>query len=215
MATKWGTVELSVSEGHGGGDMPTSTERFFSFRHSAYQDPTCRLSNQALETNCAKFGLAMLSLMQSMLIVMVGLGLLAPANNFAQSPRPSPNANMVLEVIATHTTMASEDRYVYLRVFSDSTAECQPSKHSNSQKTLLVVKRTLTQDEFIRIKSVVSESKLAAVKPKYETRYAIVDTWTRVDNQDSAHGTTTNHSSPRIFSGFGENDEASVSRRIG
>ena len=120
----------------------------------------------------------MRSLMQSLLIVMVGLGLLAPANNLAQSARPSPNANMVLEVIATHTTMASEDRYVYLRVFSDSTAECQPSEHSNSGEKLLVVKRTLTQDEFIRIKSVVSEPKLAAVKPKYETRYAIVDTWT-------------------------------------
>ena len=115
-----------------------------------------------------------------MLVVMVGLGLLAPADNFAQSPSPSSNANMVLEVIATHTTMMeSEDRYLYLRVFSDSTAECQPSKHSNSEKKeLLVVKKALTQDEFIQIKSVVSEPKLAAVKSKYETRYAIIDSWT-------------------------------------
>jgi hypothetical protein len=134
---------------------------------------------RALETNCAKFGLAMRSLMQSMLVVMVALGLLAAADNFAQSP--SPNSDIVLEVIVTQTTMASEDRYVYLylRVFSDSTAECQSLKHSNSEKKeLLTVKKALTQDEFIRIKSVVSEPKLAAVGPKYETRYAIVDTST-------------------------------------
>ena len=118
-------------------------------------------TNQAPETNCDKFVLAMHSLVQSMLVAMVGLGLLAPADNFAQSPSPSPNASVLLEVIATHTTMASEDRYVYLRVFSDSTAEYQPSKHSNSEKKeLLVVKKALTQDEFIRIKSVVSEPKL-------------------------------------------------------
>jgi len=80
-------------------------------------------TNQAPETNCDKFVLAMHSLVQSMLVAMVGLGLLAPADNFAQSPSPSPNASVLLEVIATHTTMASEDRYVYLRVFSDSTAE--------------------------------------------------------------------------------------------
>jgi hypothetical protein len=86
---------------------------------------------------------------------------------------------MVLEVIATHTTMASEDGCMYLRVFSDGSAECQPSKHSDSEKKeLLVIKKTLTQDEFIRIRSVVSEPTLATVKPKYETRYAIVDTWT-------------------------------------
>ena len=121
----------------------------------------------------------MRSLMQSMLVVIVALGLLAPADNFAQSPSPSPNVDILLEVIATHSAMTSEDRYVYLRVLSDRTAECQSSRHSNlAKKDLLPVKKTLTQDEFIRIKSVVSEPKLASVGPKYETRYAIVDTWT-------------------------------------
>jgi len=132
---------------------------------------------QALVPNCDKFGAAMRSLMQSTLIVVLALGFLAVGDNFAQSP--SLGKDIVLEVIATHNTLASEDRYVYLRVFSDGTAEWQSSKHSNSQKTeLLAFKKTLTQDEFMRIKSVVSEPKLAAVGPKYETRYAIVDTST-------------------------------------
>jgi hypothetical protein len=119
----------------------------------------------------------MRSLMQSKLVVVLALGFLAVGDNFAQSP--SLGREIVLEVIATHNTLASEDRYVYLRVFSDGTAEWQSSNYSNSQKTeLLAAKKTLTQDEFMRIKSVVSEPKLAAVGPKYETRYAIVDTFT-------------------------------------
>ena len=94
----------------------------------------------------------------------------------ARSASHGPSA--LLEVIATHTTTTSEDTYVYLRVFSDRTAEFQP-RHGNSEKQELpAIKKTLTRDEFIPIKSAVSEPKLATVGPKYETRYAIVDTWT-------------------------------------
>jgi hypothetical protein len=114
-----------------------------------------------------------------MLVVMTALGLLAPADNLAQSPSHTPSADILLEVTATHTTMTSENTYVYLRVFSDRTAEFQPSRHGNSEKKELpAIKKTLTQDEFIRITSVLSEPKLATVGPKYETRYAIVDTST-------------------------------------
>ena len=120
----------------------------------------------------------MRSFIHSMLVVMTALGLLAPADNLAQSPSHGPSADILLEVIATHTTMASEDTYVYLRVFSDRTAEFQP-RHGNSEKQELpAIKKTLTRDEFIPIKSAVSEPKLATVGPKYETRYAIVDTST-------------------------------------
>ncbi len=121
----------------------------------------------------------MRSFIHSMLVVMTALGLLGPADNLAQSPSHTPSADILLEVIATHTTMASENTYVYLRVFSDRTAEFQPSRHGNSEKKELpAIKKTLTQDEFIRITSVLSEPKLATVGPKYETRYAIVDTST-------------------------------------
>jgi hypothetical protein len=119
----------------------------------------------------------MRSLMHSTLVVMVALGLLAAADNSAQSP--SLGTDIVLEVTATHTKMASEDTYVYLRVFSDGTAECQSTTHGNSEKGgFLTVKKTLTRDEFTRIKSVMAEPKLAALGPKYETRYAIIDTST-------------------------------------
>src|SRR6266481_8003105 len=118
-------------------------------------------------------------LLQSMLAVITGLGLLASANNFVQLAAPSPGADTILDVIATHSTMASEERYVYLRVFSDGTAEYQSSKHSDGvQNDLPVIRKTLRQDEFKRIRSILSEPRLAAVGPEYATRYAIVDSWT-------------------------------------
>lgn len=117
------------------------------------------------------------SFLQLTLVVMTVLGRLAPAYDLAQSPKVS--ADMVLEVIATHTTMEGEDTYVYLRVFSDRTAECQSSKHSSAEKKELPsVKKMLTQNDFIWIKSVTSDPKLATLGPKYETRYAIVDSST-------------------------------------
>jgi hypothetical protein len=115
---------------------------------------------------------------------------------------------MVLEVIATHTTMASEDGCVYLRAFSDGTAECQPSKHSDSEKReLLVIKKTLTQDEFIRIRSVVSEPTLAAVKPSMRrgTPSLILG---RTRRSRFITGTTTNHPTPEMGQNYDSDQDA-------
>ncbi len=115
--------------------------------------------------------------LQRMLVVMTALGFVFAPYDFGQSPRVT--ANMILEVIATHATSESEDKYVYLRVFSDGTAECETSRHRNSEsKEFPTVKKMLSQDELIRIKSMASDPKLATLGPKYETRYAIVDSWT-------------------------------------
>jgi len=111
------------------------------------------------------------------ILVLVTACFIARAFVLAQSPKVG--AEIILEVIATHTTMEREDKYVYLRVFSDRTAECQASKHSDVEnKELPAVKNTLTQDDFIRLKSMVSDPKLSTLGPKYETRYAIVDSST-------------------------------------
>lgn len=120
------------------------------------------------------------NLMQSALTGMLALGLLAPVDNFAQSTSPSPTGEIILEVIATYNGMQCSqcaDRYVYLRVFSDGTAECQSSTRSAAEpkESPTIKKKTLTQDEFIQIKRAVNAPKLAKVGPKYETWYAIVD----------------------------------------
>ena len=110
-------------------------------------------------------------------VVLLVLLLFPPKDDFAESTDASPGADVILEVIETNSTLASEDAYLYLRVFSDGTAECH-SVVNGEKKEIRSFKKTLTQDEFTQVKSVVGNPKLARVKPKYETRYAIVDTYT-------------------------------------
>jgi hypothetical protein len=121
----------------------------------------------------------MTSIIESISVVLLAFGCVVPDCSFAQSSNPKPDANIILEVIATHTTFASQHSYVYLRVFPDGTAEFQSSKDSRSEGNVaLVVRRTLNQDDFTRLKVAVSQPRLAALKLRYETRFAIVDTST-------------------------------------
>jgi hypothetical protein len=109
------------------------------------------------------------------LSLVLALGLLFSADNFSQSR----NRAIVLEVIASHRTIASDDSYVCLRVFSDSTAEWQPSKHDDAETSeRATVKETLTPEQFKQIKSVVDAPNLAKVGPEFGNWYARVDTWT-------------------------------------
>jgi len=114
---------------------------------------------------------------QSMLVAVMTIGFVSPSNDLTQSP--SPRSEMVLEVMATSSTMTGEDTYVFLRVFSDGTAECQLLNRGDlEKKETPTIKKALSQDGFVRIKSVLSNSRLAKLKSRYETRYAIVDTST-------------------------------------
>lgn len=120
----------------------------------------------------------MRSSMSSMLIATVAAASLPLAISFAQSPATAP-VQTIIEVIATHTTPQTEHRYMYLRVFSDGTAECQLSAPTDAKnKEPAILRKTLTKDEFTRIKSAAYEPALANVGSKYETKYAIVDSWT-------------------------------------
>jgi len=75
--------------------------------------------------------------------------------------------------------MESEDTYIYLRVLSNRTAECQTLSHTDpDKKDLSSYKKILTQAEFEKLESVVDNPRLHHVRARYETRYAIVDTWT-------------------------------------
>jgi hypothetical protein len=90
----------------------------------------------------------------------LAVGLLGPAIDLAQSP--SVGTDMLLEVVATHATMAGDDTYLYLRVFSDGTAECQSSTHAAKDPR---IKKILTEDDFRRIKSIAGNKKLANLRP--------------------------------------------------
>jgi len=115
--------------------------------------------------------------MSSMLIATAAAAFLPLPISFAQSPATAPVT--LIEVIATHTAPETEYRYVYLRVFSDGTAEYQPTAPSDAKNTEpAILKKTLTKDDFTLIKSATYEPTLAKVGSKYETKYAIVDSWT-------------------------------------
>lgn len=124
----------------------------------------------------------MKNVVQSMSTLMLALGLLVPVDGLAQSTSLSPTADIILEVTAAHYGMhcaECADRYLYLRLFFDGTAECQFSKRSAAEpKESPAIKKTLTEDEFIRIKSAVNIPKLAKVWPRYDTWYGVVDTST-------------------------------------
>jgi hypothetical protein len=97
-----------------------------------------------------------------------------PATQAGQSAPANPAPDVILDV-TTSSYSLSEGRnpHVYLRVFSDGSAECQFSRGDNP-----TIKKTLTQDEFVHLKSVLRNSKLAKVRPRYESRYTILDSWT-------------------------------------
>ena len=86
------------------------------------------------------------------------------------------SADSLVEVVAIHTTPEGEHRYLYLRVFSNGTAEWQSRNPKNKEQA--ATRAGLTKEQFKRIKSVVDDPKLANVEPSYETKYAVVDSWT-------------------------------------
>jgi hypothetical protein len=97
-----------------------------------------------------------------------------PATQAGQSARIAPASLVILEVTKTYSSLAeSRNPNVYLRVFSDGAAECQSSRGDNS-----AVKKTLTEDEFVQIQAVLRNPKLAKVRPRYESRYPILDSST-------------------------------------
>jgi hypothetical protein len=70
--------------------------------------------------------------------------------------------------------MISEDTYVFLRVFSDGTAEYQLSKFSNAENNKVPpIRKAMTQSEFIKIESSVNDPKLTKVGPRYGVNFAL------------------------------------------
>src|SRR5215469_14618570 len=95
-----------------------------------------------------------------LIIATVAAAFLPLAICFAQSPATAP-AQTLIEVIATHTAPETEHSYVHLRVFSNGTAEYQPSAPSDAKNTEpAILRKILSKDEFTRIKSVAYEPTL-------------------------------------------------------
>jgi hypothetical protein len=109
---------------------------------------------------------------------MLVLGIVAVAISAGQSSSTGPKTEILAEVVAIHTSPEAERTYLYLRVFSDGMAEWQSSKTAVADKELPTRSKALAKDDFLRIKSILADPRLKKLGPKYETRFAIVDSWT-------------------------------------
>jgi hypothetical protein len=102
------------------------------------------------------------------LLVLIFLGLGNAKSE--SSPR------VILEVINRHFTMGHKIPSVYLRLFSDGTAECHTVRYTGDEAEI-VKKEKLSQAELGRLESLIDTPELLNVKKRYELMHAVVDSW--------------------------------------
>jgi hypothetical protein len=118
----------------------------------------------------------------------------ANAQRNASSPVPqtASTAGVILEVTATDFQIGPEQDYLYLRVFSDHSAEAQTLKRKTMlDKAVLVDSKTkLTQDEFTKIQHLIDEPEILKLDALYRQRIGdVLDVFTswRIKIQHPEH----------------------------
>ena len=86
---------------------------------------------------------------------------------------PEPRQKTILEVINRHFALGRKIPSVYLRVFSNGTAECDTEKYTK--------KKVLSSEEFEELKAIIDEPELLDVKKRYELMHMVVDSWMEWD----------------------------------
>jgi hypothetical protein len=64
---------------------------------------------------------------------------------------------------------------IYLRVFSDGSAECHAEKFWDEADT--VKKKVLSHEDFEQLRGLVGQPELLSVKPRYELMESVIDSW--------------------------------------
>lgn len=91
----------------------------------------------------------------------------------------SSSAKLILEVINRHFTVGRKIRSVYLRVYSDGTAECHTEKYWDEPD--VVKHKTLDPGELQRLQVVLDNPELLHVSRKYGLMALVVDSWMEWD----------------------------------
>jgi hypothetical protein len=86
-----------------------------------------------------------------------------------------PSPRVILEVINRHFTVGEKIRSVYVRVFSDGSAECHTEKYSDEPDN--VKRKVLAPDDFERLKALLKQPELLSVKPRYGLVAPVIDSW--------------------------------------
>jgi hypothetical protein len=89
-------------------------------------------------------------------------------------------AQVILEVKNKHFTVGRKIPSVYLRVFSDRSVECHSLKYTGDEVDI-VKKKTLTPDEFERVRALVDQPELLNVRKRYGLMRTVVDSWMEWD----------------------------------
>jgi hypothetical protein len=103
--------------------------------------------------------------------------------------RSGPSPRVILEVINKHFTMGRKISSLYLRVFSDGTAECHTGRYTGNEPET-IKKKKLTDEELGKLEALINGPELMNVNKRYELMYTVVDSWMewniRVPRKDGA-----------------------------
>jgi hypothetical protein len=93
----------------------------------------------------------------------------------ATAVKPGPSSKVILEVMNRYFTVGEKIPSIYLRVFSDGSAECHAEKFWDEADT--VKKKGLSHEDFDQLRGLVGQPELLSVKPRYELMERVIDSW--------------------------------------
>src|SRR5208282_3302920 len=123
-----------------------------------------------------------ISLATAVLFVLAGISRidaqpLTPESAWPRLDVYASKASVVLEVINTHFTVGRQYKSVFLRVFSDRTAECHHLRYGMEGEKDDEKIKTLTTVEYENLRRDLDNADLLKVKEKYRHVDAVIDSW--------------------------------------
>jgi hypothetical protein len=97
-----------------------------------------------------------------------------------KSSAPDSTSKVILEVVNNHFTMGRKIPSIYLRLFSDGTAECHAVSFTGDEQET-VKKERLSPKEFEKIRVVLNQPGLRDVKGRYDLPRIVFDSWMEWD----------------------------------
>jgi hypothetical protein len=94
----------------------------------------------------------------------------------SQTAESASHPTLILEVIQLHFTMGKKIPSVYLRLFSDGTAECHALRQPDGQD--VAKQKTISVHEYEALKTILEDQQLLQVKHRYELMHPVFDSWT-------------------------------------
>jgi hypothetical protein len=101
-------------------------------------------------------------------------------NDNSEDKKTELSQKVVLEVTNIHFTMGKKIPSIYLRVFSDGTAECHTEKYTEKEKDITKSK-ILDSKKFEGLKAAINQPEMLVVKKRYELMHFVVDSWMEWD----------------------------------